>query len=172
MSEGNEVEGVAIPQTPEVKATNSFYRKCEARADKDAEEFDAEGFSAEQTGRIALAETEDEMWDADEGSETESSKELPDVEMEVHSFTVHHGQTDLNQGKFKFFFVVSASRLDNGAEFVWTTGVEKICIKLMWLEDHDALPAQCVIRAYKTSLGRERLALRPIAKRAVKGSRA
>jgi hypothetical protein len=168
----SELAGIPVTQTEAKKMTNSFYMWCEKRAEEDQENFDVESFSEEQNAKILAATSVDEVWAATDPDEngTESSKEIPDVEMEVHGFTVRKGQAAKSQGNFKYFFVVRAARLDTGEQMIWTTGVEKICITLKWFEDHEELPLQCVIRAYETSTGNERLLLRPIAKRAVKGT--
>jgi|SRR5215467_9381551 len=146
------------------RAAESFLNWLDAKAQVDA---DSTEFQTEQIGAILLAETADEMWDADETDELESSKEIADREMSLISYTVRKG--DIADADVPYYMVVRAARLDNGEEFMFSTGAIRLMTKIKWLGEHDELPAECVIKATDTSKGYQVLKLRKIAPRAIKG---
>lgn len=162
-----ETTGQIVQESDAQKAANSFGRWLEARAERET----SAGFMEEQIGSILMAEDSEAMWDADDTSETESSKAIPDVEMSIDNFTVHRGQTEYGEGLYPFFMIVRAYRLDNGEPIVFSTGAPLIMAKLKWMEDHGELPAQCVIRTAKTAKGYDVLKLRKLTERAVQGRR-
>lgn len=145
------------------RAANAFMSWLEARAIVDSDNTD---FQTEQIGAILMAETAEEMWDADESDELDSSKDITDREMQIISYVVRKG--DITDADVPYYMVVRAARLDNGEEFQFSTGAIRLMTKIKWLGDHDELPAECVIRAIETSKGYSVLKLRRVSPRAVK----
>lgn len=145
------------------RAAASFMNWLEARATVDSDNTD---FQTEQIGAILMAETAEEMWDADESDELDSSKDITDREMSIISYVVRKG--DIQDSEIPYYMVVRAARLDNGEEFQFSTGAIRLMTKIKWLGDHDLLPTDCVIRATETSKGFNVLKLRKISPRAVR----
>jgi hypothetical protein len=68
------------------------------------------------------------------------------------------------------YLLVRAIRLDTGEEFIWNTSAPGLVSKLFWLEIHDKLPCECVIRSTDLGGGQAVLKLKPIPVRATKVS--
>ena len=166
MSDIESVTGKAVPESLRERATQGF----EAWLDRQAvlSENNSGAFMGEQVANILLADDTDEMWSADDIGDTASSREMPDVEMSVQSFTVHRGQLEYSESTFPYFMIVQAARLDTGEEFVFSTGAPLIMAKIKWLDDHEELPAECVIKAATTRKGYTVLKLYKISERAVR----
>lgn len=145
-----------------VSQAESFISYLERRAESEGESraFDV---AATQLDRILSAETAKDVWDADEYEST-GGRDLADVEQRIHSFSVHKGG-DQFKSPLGFYIMVNSSRLSDGSEFIWNTGATLIIGKLRWLEAHEMLPVDCVIKATPTPNG-EVLKLRPIPTRA------
>lgn len=163
-----EVSGKTVPQTPEILAANQFYSYLEAKAASD--ENEPSDFMAQQVGAILTAGSSAEMWEADNGEGVANSLSMIDVEMAIYSFTVHKGQIEYSEGSYPFFMVVHGARLSTGEEVVYSTGAPLIMAKLKYLEDHDELPAECVIRETQTRKGFRVLKLHKLSERPVKGT--
>lgn len=127
------------------------------------------GFQA-QIGSIEAilsAETEEEMWDADERGPL-GGRNLPDVEQTILDFTVKYSRDATMRTVFvtsdgkRMYLLVSAKRLDTGEEIVWNTSAPLIVAKIMWLDQRGKLPYDCVIRATDLGGGQAVLKLKPI----------
>ena len=116
---------------------------------------------------IMNAETEEEMWKADE-SDILGGRDLPDVEQTILSYRVFAAGSRFN-APLKHFIIVDAIKLESGEQFVWNTGAPMLIAKLRWLEAHELLPYDCVIRGIESENG-TRLRLVPVARRPVKAT--
>jgi hypothetical protein len=65
---------------------------------------------------------------------------------------------------------ITSTRLSDGVQFQWDTSAPLLMGKMRWLEAHDQLPCECVIKGH-IAPGGTVLKLRPIPKRAVKGQK-
>lgn len=147
---------------PEVSQAESFMAYLERRASEEGENRSFE-VAVTQLERILTAETAEQVWDADEYEST-GGRDLTDVEQRIRGFSVHKGGEQYKSA-LGYYIMVDSSRLDTGAEFIWNTGSPLIIGKLRWLEAHDMLPIDCVIKGTPTPNG-EVLKLRPVPKRA------
>jgi hypothetical protein len=120
--------------------------------------------SQDQLDRILTAETDEEIWDADEGG-TVSGKDCEDVELRIFSFILSPS-SDEYDAPLGVYALIKAQRLDTGEELTINTGSDKIIAKLRMFESRGSLPIDAVIRGQKTPKGRM-LKLRPVPKRAV-----
>jgi hypothetical protein len=104
---------------------------------------------------ILTAETEEEMWDADELS-TYNAKTLSGCEIQIYGFGVKFGQGDDpdittpftdSRGR-QMYLLVRSARIseagkkrevnlpDVGQEFIWNTSARNIVGKLFWMLEH------------------------------------
>lgn len=151
-----------------VTAAESFIQYLERRAVKDNENrsFDV---AYQQVSNILVAETLEAMWDADE-RESVGGRDLVDVEQRIVSFTVHPSSEKYTTA-LGHYMQVSTVRLATGEEFTWDTSAPLLMGKLRWLEAHDELPCECVIKGTDAPGGTV-LKLRPIPARAIKVAKA
>lgn len=111
--------------------------------------------SGEDINAILEAETEEEMWDADELSVYNAQK-LSGCDLQITGFEVRFakGQNDEIKTPFvddkgrQMYLLVQAFRITNatekrdvvlpaiGMEFVWNTSARNIVAKLFWMLDH------------------------------------
>lgn len=139
----------------QVVAPNAFQRliiKMSAIATLD----DTEGrFAGDDIIPILEAETEEEMWDADERP-TYNAKMLSGCALEIYGFDVKFGGANNDDIKTPFvdangkqmYLLVSAARLNNSGEkkeirlpepgeiFTWNTSARNIVGKLFWMLEH------------------------------------
>lgn len=119
---------------------------------------------------ILAAESEEEMWDADELDQT-GGKDLEDVEQKIVAYAVKYSNNPGIQSAFKdsqgrgMYLLIRSARLDTGEEFVWNTSAPLLVGKILWLANREMLPADVVIRGRGES-GSRVLRLKPIPKRA------
>jgi hypothetical protein len=155
----------ASTRAPEVSQAESLIQYLARRAEMEGESR-AYDVAVSQLDRILAADDEAALWDADEYEST-GGRDLVDVEQNVKGFTVHKGGEQFKT-PLGFYIMVNSSRLSDGSEFIWNTGAPLIIGKLRWLEAHEKLPINCVIRSTPTPNG-EVLKLRPIPTRATAG---
>lgn len=125
----------------------------------------AHDVAASQIDRILQAETEEEIWNADEGGVV-SGQDMEDVELLIRGFGVAKSDdkfdTDLGH-----YVLIDAVRLDDGADVIVNTGSSLIITKLRMFEVRDLFPIEAVIKGQPTSNGGRLLRLRPVPKRAI-----
>jgi hypothetical protein len=154
--------GTAIAPKPHER----FIQSLNARAEREGATLGRD-VSLSQIDKVLQAETEEDVWNADEGG-TVSGQDMIDVEIEILSLTVAPS-SDEYDATLGVFINIKAIRLDTGDETVINTGADKIITKLVKFEAMGLLPIQGVIRGVKTRNG-TMLTLRPLPKRAVAGS--
>lgn len=152
--------------TPTIKPHERFLASLKRRAEVEGARL-GQDVSQSQMDKILTAETEQEIWDADEGG-TFSGQDMEDVELEIQSFTVAPSseQYDASLG---VYINIKATRLDTGEEVIINTGADKIITKLAVFEAKGMLPILAVIKGIPTPNGKM-LKLRPVPRRAVSGS--
>jgi hypothetical protein len=126
---------------------------------------------------ILTADDEETMWVADDLTQT-GGRDLRDVEQEILRFRIKRSlDPEINtpfvdsQGR-KMYLLVDAVKIANGDQFTWNTSAPLVVAKIFWLEDHDKLPYECVIKGTDLAGARTILKLKPIPQRAVKSERA
>jgi hypothetical protein len=152
-------------------------QKMSMTADIDSAE--SSGSTENTVEKIILAETEEEMWEADELGLI-GGRDLVDKEMSVRSFLIRYSTSRTapdgeaiqsafvdNQGR-GMYLLVTSTLLENGEEIVWNTSAPAIVSKLVWLHENSKLPMECVIRGKDLGAGKTYLSLKPVPKRAVR----
>lgn len=123
--------------------------------------------------KILSAETEEEMWEADELAQT-GGRDLQDVEQEILAYAIKYSTNPTINSAFKdsqgrgMYLLIRSVRIETGEEFVWNTSAPLLVGKIMWLVNREKLPYQCVIRGRDLGGGQSLLKLKPIPKRAVR----
>lgn len=156
------VSGNAVAPKPHER----FIQSLTNRAEREGATIGRD-VSMSQIDKVLEADTEDEVWDADEGG-TVSGQDMIDVELQFQSLTVAPS-ADEYDATLGVFVNIKAVRLDNGDEVTVNTGADKIISKLVKFESMGLLPIEGVIRGVKTRNG-NMLVLRRVPKRAVPGS--
>lgn len=148
------------------------------------------GTSGEDVGNILLAETEEDMWKADERGPL-GGRDLAGCELHVFGFEVKFGRArdDIktifvtHAGK-QMYLLVNACRIsDSGAEkdrlrlpevgesFQFNTSAPRIVAKLFWHLHHGnfdgGASVPCVIEAIDLGSGQAVIKLKPLSSRAV-----
>lgn len=162
MTDVDHVQGNAIAPKPHER----FIASLQRRADIEGGQLGAQ-VSASQMDKILIAETADEVWDADEGG-TFSGQDLVDVELRFLSLTIAPSSDEFD-ASLGVYVNVKCMRLDSGEEIILNTGADKIITKLVRFESLGVLPVEGVIRAVKTPKG-SMLKLRPLPRRATPGT--
>lgn len=156
------LQGNAVALRPHEKFTQSLQR----RAEREGALLGAE-VSESQRDKILTAQTEAEIWDADEGG-TFSGQDMIDVELEFQSIKIAPS-SDEYDASLGVYANITAMRLDNGEIVIVNTGADKIITKLIMFESKGMLPVEGVIKGIKTPKG-TMLKLRPLPRRATPGS--
>lgn len=120
--------------------------------------------ASNQMDKLLTAETEQEIWDADEGG-TVNGQDMIDVELNIRGFKVAVS-SDEYEATLGVYILIDAVRLDNGEEVIVNTGAPLIITKLRMFEAREMLPVNGVIRGTKARNGTV-LKLRPLSARAV-----
>lgn len=122
---------------------------------------------ADQVDNILTAETEDDIWDADEGGTT-AAKDLTGVPLRIHSYDV------VESGKFKTDFgvyaLLNATNLVTGADVRLNTGAPLVLAKLRAFEARELLPVDVIFEGIETASGNTVLKMRPYRRAAVLAS--
>jgi hypothetical protein len=124
--------------------------------------------------QILEAESEEKMWEADQLGML-GGRDLADVEMSIIEFGVKFSNDSSDNDDIKTIFIdkngrklyllVEAVNLETGKNFTWNTSAPLLVAKIFWLEQHDKLPCECVIRATQLGGSRQVLKLHRISKR-------
>jgi hypothetical protein len=149
-----------------------------------------ENYRGDDIASILEAETEDEMWDADEVASI-NAKLLSGCALEILEFTVKYGNmTDIatpfigRDGR-KMYLSVTSFRLDKSGEkplirlpephqvFTWNTSARFIVAKLFWFLEHGRFDNGGIVQAriVGTNLGDGRAVekLKPLSYQVVQG---
>jgi len=131
----------------------------------------------DQLDAILTAESEDEMWDADDRGIL-GGRDLAGIAMRVMRFDVKYGNRDDVSSPFvdptgrKMYLLIDsvriserANRQDKGPQpgelFTWNTSAPRIVGKLFWLEQNNKLPAEVLIEAIQLGGSQAVLKLKP-----------
>jgi hypothetical protein len=132
----------------------------------------AQEIQAQIAVRILSAKTEEEVWDADEGS-MPGGRDLADVELRITGIDYKKSTGD-SEYKSLFggtYLIVHATRMDNGKESDFNTSAPGIVTKLVKFEQlgkfGDGGYIDAVIRNIDLGGGKNALKLRPVAARAI-----
>lgn len=168
----------ARTEKAEVARPSTFELMCRTMGLRARVEADDNSAVVHQVEAIYEADSEEEMWQADERPQI-GGRDLADVEQIIYGFTVKYGSGDDDDVSSDFkdpetgrdlYLLVEAARLDNGEPIIWNTSASGIVSKLDWLDRHGAFPRECVIREIKLSGRRTKLKLQPVPKRAVQAT--
>jgi hypothetical protein len=149
-----------------LKPHERFIQSIQRRAEREGAALGRD-VSMTQIDKVLTAETEAEVWDADEGG-TFSGQDMIDVELQFVSITMAPS-SDEYDATLGVYANIRAVRLDTGEEIIVNTGADKIITKLLKFESMGNLPISGVIRGVKTK-GGVMLKLRPIPARAIAGT--
>lgn len=172
----------ASEHTPEVANRTAFQRLISTMGEMAELESDTPGMGESSMEAILLAETEDEMWAADDRGPL-GGRDLAEVELEIHGFTVKRSRRNrddiktvfVDEAGHKMYLMVSATRISQSPErpdiavgdlVEFNTSAPLLVLKLFWLRNHDKIPVECVIRGTDLGEGQTVLKLKPIPKRA------
>lgn len=156
----DETQGTVIAVKPHQRFVESLLRQAE-----DNEGIHGKEVSLNQVDRILTAETETEIWDADEGG-TVSGQDMVDIELEIQDFVVLKSGDEYD-ATLGVYVNITAIRLDTAETVIINTGADKIVTKLAVFKARGMLPIGGVIRGVKTANG-TMLKLRPLPPRALR----
>lgn len=149
-------------------AFQTLIGRMELEASSDESTFDSPMITSML--RILEAETESEMWEADDLTQT-GGRDLVDVEQSIIEYAIKFSANSTIRSAFRdqsgrgMYLLIRSARLDTGEEFVWNTSAPLLVGKILWLADHSKLPANVVIRGTDAGAGTV-LKLKEIPKRA------
>ncbi len=165
-------EGTVSNMTPFEK----FCRVMAGRATLDSAEKTVDYGSIEA---ILTAETEEEMWTADDRGPL-GGRDLAGVVQRVHEIEVKFSSDSTISSPFfdpetgrNFYLLITSTREDDskytgkrsdikqGDKFQWNTSAPRLVSKLMWLEGHERLNQPIAIEAIDLGGGQHVLKLRP-----------
>lgn len=174
-------------------AIPTAFQRLIARMDLEATMDSEEGrFSGDDLNQILEAETEEEMWEADERGPL-NTKHLAGCELDLLDVKVKYSRGDNDmatpfitaEGR-KMYLLVTAVRLSDagekkhlnlpgiGEQFQFNTSARFIVAKLIWLVDHGKIDydtgahTECVIIATDLGSGNAVNKIKPLPKRAYK----
>jgi hypothetical protein len=176
---------MAIPATGTIvseRPFTAFLRHMEQLAELDTSS--GGGNAANTVEAILAAETEQEMWEADEQLSI-GGRNLANVEQEIIDFDVKFGQREDVDTVFigpetgrKMYVLVTATRISKSPEmpglgvgetFTWNTSAPALVAKLFWARKNNRLPGwTAVIRSTDLGGGQAVIKFKPIPERAVK----
>lgn len=177
----------ARAESGKVMAPTAFEILCREMGFRAKVEDDgsANAAAVQQLEAILNAESEEDMWDADERAQI-GGRDLVDVEMTIYGFSVKYGSggADDDEDSVNSFFkdpetgkqmyvLVEAARTGRipssnklalpevGEKFVWNTSARLLVAKLFWLDRNAKIPVSAVIRDVKLPGKRAVLKLKP-----------
>jgi len=165
------------PEVPSNTQASAPFRAFLQRMEIEAS-LDTEGVNQlfiDGVTKILSAETEEEMWDADDLLQT-GGRDLADVEQTIYSYEIKKSRNPDIKSAFKaedgryMFLLIRAGKMEDGTEFTWNTSAPYVVAKVLWLADHDRLPYDCVIKATDLGAGQAVLKLKPVPKRATRSN--
>lgn len=163
-----EVDTAASGEVQQVRP----YQRFAEHLQREAAQNDAvNGFeiSANQIDKIMTAETEKDIWDADEGG-MYALKDLTGCDIEITNIKILPSKDDdkkNNLGVWALLNVTLLSEcekygLDPGEEIMVNTGVESVIAKLLRFRAEDMFPVRARVKGVPTSGSKEMVRLRPI----------
>lgn len=166
-SASNEV--VTTTENEVQKAFQLMLNQMELAATSDDSEFTSPMVTSFVA--VTMAETEEEMWDADEFEQI-GGRDLEDLEQRILGYSVKFSNNQLintpfidSQGR-KMYLLVRSAKLENGDEFVWNTSAPLVVGKVLWLANHKRIPGAEVVIRGRGPEGSRVLMLKPVPKRA------
>lgn len=176
--------GKAIAEKP----FERLLRQMENLAELDRDSGAGNVSAVNTVNAILSAETEQEMWDADEMAQV-NGKTLVGLEMTIHDFQVKFGDNEDIESVFiapesnrHMYLLVECSRLSAsrvcpqyavGDTIIWNTSAPSLVAKLFWMRTHNKLPgAEAVIQETPLGGGKGVLKLKELPKRPVQAKTA
>jgi hypothetical protein len=167
---------MAAKANPPARTTNApeIFARMLSQMEIEATSGDDDFGSPMITGVVGIleAETEEEMWDADDLDQT-GGRDLVDVEQQIIAYAVKYSTNPTISSVFKdsngrgMYLLIRSVRVEDGSEFVWNTSAPLLVGKIMWLVNREMLPAYVVIRAKELGADQKILRLKPMPRRAV-----
>jgi len=165
--------------TGNVIPMSSFEKFCRVMATRAVAETEERSFDETVIEDILTAETEEEMWTADDRGPL-GGRDLAGVRMICDKVEVKWSSnqeirspfTDPDSGRV-FYLLITSHRTDdakytgkrpdikNGDPFQWNTSAPRLVAKLMWLEGHNRLNQDVIIESIELGAGQQVLKLRP-----------
>lgn len=169
MARNSSNEVVTATENEVQKAFQLMLNQMELAATSDDSEFTSPMVTSFVA--VTMAETEEEMWDADEFEQI-GGRDLEDLEQRILGYSVKFSNNQLidtpfidSQGR-KMYLLIRSAKVENGDEFVWNTSAPLVVGKVLWLANHNRIPgAEAVIRG-RGPEGSRVLMLKPLPKRA------
>jgi hypothetical protein len=149
--------GSVIQPSPHERFTASLIKRAEREGP-----LISERVSKKMMDNILTAETEDEIWDADDIG-TEGGRDLVDVELQFNSIMLAPATNAAYDAPLKVYALIEVQRLETGAESVVNTSAPGLITKIIKLESKIGFPFQGVIRTAGDS---QALVLKRLPKRA------
>lgn len=150
-------------QEPTVQQPTAFWKFCRLLGNRATVEMEDGSFDEGGIEAILLADSEDEMWEADNRGPIGGNK-LNGVQMVMLSVEVKFSRSgaDAMRSVFidpetnrPFYILVNAMRTDNdprylpeikdGDKFVFNTSAPRLVAKIIWLEQHGTLSDNVVM---------------------------
>jgi hypothetical protein len=122
--------------------------------------------------KLLTAETEADIWEADEGS-LPSAEDMVDIEQRIFGFDIVASKDEDKRNKRtgNAYLVIHSARLDNGEMTDWSTSATLVVQKLVRFAQLgyflDGKYLDAVVRSNTTNAGNEVYKLRPIPQRAI-----
>lgn len=135
----------------EPRVSDTFVAYLAQRAEEEGVNLNYE-VSARQLDKLLIAESEEALWEIVQ-RDSIGARDLEDVELQVHDFSVHKGG-DQFEAPLGVFIVVNSTRLANGEDEMFNTGSPLIIGILRWYEAKGLLPYNFVVRGAPTPRGR------------------
>jgi len=165
--------GEVVPYA-RVRKFDSYMRQPAPTENKDR----AADIEDQQVQRLLDAETDEEIWDADQGG-TFQGKDCVGLEIQVNSLTVVLSKREDIVSRQGYYIsadavclggpaeVLKSLGLSVGEQFVFQTGAPLIVTKLRAFEARGRLPVKGVVTGLKTGTDNTLLKLRPLPVRAI-----
>lgn len=153
---------IATPDAARAAKVREYMRQL-ARVQAD-DATDAEDIANRQIVALMSAESEDEIWDADQGG-TVQMRDAVGLEAEIREFRFLESSDPGKQTRSGTYITCDAVTLGGpaellrklgtapGAEIVLQTGAELVVTKLLAFQNRDLLPVRAVISGTETRSG-------------------
>jgi hypothetical protein len=164
-----------------VEQPSAFWKFCRLLGSRATVEAEDSSFDETAIEAILLADTEDEMWEADNRGPIGGNK-LQGVEMQLLEVEVKFSRSSGNEMRSvfidpetgrPFYILVTAVRIDDDPrynpaikqndKFVFNTSAPRLVSKIVWLEQHGILSETVVmVEGIELGGGQEVLKLHPV----------
>lgn len=164
MTEPSATPGTVIASTDAAKAERVREHMRQLATVQAADSTDADEIANRQLVNIMSATTEDEVWDADQGTAVQA-RDAVGLEVQINAFRVLVGNDPGKQTRSGTYVTMDAVALGGpvdlmrklglapGQEFALQTGAELITTKLLKFQQIDAYPVRAVISGTETRSG-------------------